>query len=216
MVDSTKVANSTKADTTIKGHVITATTTMVVPATRTSIISIKIINQIQITKWFHTIPALPEGHKVSIEIPLGIMGRIHRMHITCKMTALLTDFPMVRQSSATEELTNDSCSQIGGIGQPNCHQPNCFLCNRELHLTSFHSQLSQQESINHLLTPFKDPGKDVDFLPCSLSIINFIQQIATSMPLRALFDGGSDTTFIHEGCLPPDATPKPIQGCSFY
>jgi hypothetical protein len=114
---------------------------------------------------------------------------------------------------ATEELTNDSCSQIA-IGQPNCPQPNCFLCSCELHLTSFHSQLSQQESINHLPTPFKEPGKDVDFLPCSLTIITLIQRVSKSMPLRSLFDGGSDTTFIHDECLPPGATPKLIQGCS--
>jgi hypothetical protein len=96
LVNSTKVANSTKVDATIKGHVTKATTTMVVPATRTSIISIKTI---RITRWFHTIPVLLEGHKVSIEMSIGIMGRICRMHITCKTMALLTDFPVVHQSS---------------------------------------------------------------------------------------------------------------------
>lgn len=111
----------------------------------------------------------------------------------------------------TEELTINSCSQTG-TGQQNCPKPNCFLCNCELYLlTSFYSQFLQQETTNHLPTPIKEPGKDIDLLPCSIAIINYIQQFSTSIPLRALFDGGSDTTFIHKGCFPPGATPKLIQ-----
>jgi hypothetical protein len=109
------------------------------------------------------------------------------------------------------KLTVDSCSQ-NGSGLPKCcnDQTNCFLCNCESLLTSFHSQFSQHESIDDK----EEQRKDIDLLPCSLVIIKYIQWVSTSWPIRALFDGGSDTTFIHEGCLPPGATSRLIPGQS--
>lgn len=106
-------------------------------------------------------------------------------------------------------MTN-SASQTGN-GLPNCfhtdtHQ-HCLLCNCAPLLTVFHSQFPEQEETSNLSSILT---KDVDLLPHSLAIINSIQCILASLPLLALLDGGSTTTFIHKQCLPPGATPKVI------
>jgi hypothetical protein len=46
-----------------------------------------------------------------------------------------------------------------------------------------------------------------DLVPTSLIIAATIQKLHSSIPLKALFDPGSDLTFIHERCIPKGATP---------
>jgi phage anti-repressor protein len=46
-----------------------------------------------------------------------------------------------------------------------------------------------------------------DLVPSSLLIAATIQKQRSSIPLKALFDPGSDLTFIHERCIPHGATP---------
>jgi hypothetical protein len=127
------------------------------------------------------------------------------MLIEAPVQAVVTE---AHRALATK-LAVDSCLQIG-IGPPNnCSdtQINCFLCNFEPLLTSIHSQLLQQDVItDNSSTPTNELGKDLNLLPCSIAIINLIQQI--QLPIQALFDGGSDTTFIHERSLPLGATPQ--------
>jgi hypothetical protein len=77
-----------------------------------------------------------------------------------------------------------------------------------------HSIHSSHNTKRHLPEPSNEPGKDVDLLPCSLTIIDCIQRMSRPKPFEALFNGGSDTTFIHKGCLPPGAMPRLIKGRS--
>jgi hypothetical protein len=46
-----------------------------------------------------------------------------------------------------------------------------------------------------------------DLVPSSLIIAATTQKLNLSIPLKALFDPGSDLTFIHESCIPKGATP---------
>jgi hypothetical protein len=52
----------------------------------------------------------------------------------------------------------------------------------------------------------------LDLTPSSIMIVNSIQKQHSLPPFCVLFDSGSDTTFIHERCLPPGATATVILG----
>jgi hypothetical protein len=70
--------------------------------TKISIIStikiIKTIKQIRKIKLFPIILAPLEGHKVSIEMPLGITVRISQMYTICRTMAQQIDFPVVHHA----------------------------------------------------------------------------------------------------------------------
>jgi hypothetical protein len=105
LVDSiTKEAKDTlKADVVVTATTINATMATTIPmvAVLETKIKISIISTIKIIKTIKLFPILlapPEGHKVSIKMPLGITVRISQMHTTCRTMAQQIKFPVVHHA----------------------------------------------------------------------------------------------------------------------
>jgi hypothetical protein len=66
---------------------------------------------------------------------------------------------------------------------------------------------SYMDHINTLYVEKPLGLEENDLVPSSLIVATTIQGQRLSQPFKALFDPGSDYTFLYERCLPPGATP---------